>query len=215
MNELVLQNVSASIGGQPLFPAISLTVCPGDVVAIMGPSGAGKSTLLNFVLGQMPSGFTVSGEVRLGPENLQSLPTEHRKIGLVAQDDWLFPHMTVWQNLRFAQPKGLSRSDASEQIMHFLSKAGLQDIAKKRPNQLSGGQRQRVAVLRMLLSKPKAVLLDEPFSKLDQQLRADFRQWCFETLASWQLPALLVTHDVQDIPVRQFWQIDKGDWQNA
>lgn len=215
MNELVLQDVTVALNGQPMFKPVNLTVGASQVVVIMGPSGSGKSTLLNHLLGTLDSKMKPSGQVQLGQQVLNELPTEQRAIGLVAQDDWLFPHMSVWQNLRFAQPRALAKRQAEQQIIEFLNHGGLTGLAQQRPNQLSGGQRQRVAVLRMLLSQPKAVLLDEPFSKLDQQLRQDFRQWCFSVIAQRGLPALLVTHDVQDLPASTYWHIAQGGWCHA
>ncbi|WP_119393765.1 ATP-binding cassette domain-containing protein [Salinibius halmophilus] len=215
MHSLELQNVTTRIGEQALFSAVSLTVAASEVVAVMGPSGVGKSTLLNHILGMLPADITGEGSVLLDGVDIGKLNTEHRGIGLVAQDDWLFPHMTVWQNLKFAQPKSMNRQDGQAQITQYLSEAGLLGLEKHLPSQLSGGQRQRVAVLRMLMAQPKAVLLDEPFSKLDQQLRRDFRHWCFSVLAERSLPALLVSHDPQDVAGLRCWQLDKGDWHHA
>ncbi|TVQ53563.1 MAG: ATP-binding cassette domain-containing protein [Rhodobacteraceae bacterium] len=179
--------------------ALDLTVPPGVAVSVMGPSGVGKSTLLAAIVGAAPPAFAVSGRVLLDGRDVGALPTEARRIGLLFQDDVLFPHLSVGGNLAFALPAALrGRAARRERVAAALAEAGLEGFAERDPATLSGGQRARVAVMRALLAEPRALLLDEPFSRLDAALRASFRRFVFETLAARGLPALLVTHDAED-----------------
>ena len=169
----------------------------GEILTIMGPSGSGKSSLLNWLTGTLPSGFNASGEVWLNGENINNLPAHLRHIGVLYQDALLFSHLSVSGNIAFAMPKG-NKKQRLEKIEHALEQVGLKGMASRHPDNLSGGQQARVALLRMLLSEPKAILLDEPFSKLDTQLRVDTRELVFSQIREHKLPAIMVTHDHSD-----------------
>lgn len=169
----------------------------GEILTIMGPSGSGKSSLLNWLTGTLPSGFNASGEVWLNGENINNLPAHLRHIGVLYQDALLFSHLSVSGNIAFAMPKG-NKKRRLEKIEHALEQVGLKGMANRHPDNLSGGQQARVALLRMLLSEPKAILLDEPFSKLDTQLRVDTRELVFSQIREHKLPAIMVTHDHSD-----------------
>lgn len=169
----------------------------GEILTIMGPSGSGKSSLLNWLTGTLPSGFNASGEVWLNGENINNLPAHLRHIGVLYQDALLFSHLSVSGNIAFAMPKG-NKKQRLEKIEHALEQVGLKGMANRHPDNLSGGQQARVALLRMLLSEPKAILLDEPFSKLDTQLRVDTRELVFSQIREHKLPAIMVTHDHSD-----------------
>ena len=175
---------------------IDATVRAGEVLTIMGPSRSGKSSLLAFIAGFLPPAFTASGQVWLAGHNITALPAEHSRVGLLFQDPLLFPHLSVAGNLRF----GLSQraTDADARIDEALQQIGLAGFARRDPATLSGGQKARVALMRLLLSQPRAVLLDEPFSKLDAGLRHDMRELVFGQLRASRLPTLLVTHDEAD-----------------
>tara|TARA_A100001518_G_scaffold1729_1_gene1655 strand:+ start:2062 stop:2625 length:564 start_codon:yes stop_codon:yes gene_type:complete len=175
---------------------VDATVAPGDVLTVMGPSGSGKSTLLAFIAGFLHSTFTAQGQVRLGDTDVLSLPAEQRGVGLLFQDPLLFPHLSVGGNLRFGLPHRSSQKSA--QIAKALEQVGLAGFEARDPATLSGGQQARVALMRLLLSQPRAVLLDEPFSKLDTALRQEMRALVFGQLREAGLPALLVTHDEAD-----------------
>jgi len=178
---------------------VSLDIRKGEYVAIMGPSGSGKSTLLAYVSGTLAPAFTASGDVGIGAADITQWPPERRGIGILFQDDLLFPHMSVGTNLAFALPadvKGRAARDA--QVADALREAGLPGFEARDPATLSGGQRARVALMRALLARPRALLLDEPFNKLDAQLRSDFRTFVFEHARERRVPILLVTHDEQD-----------------
>ena len=179
--------------------ALDCHVAGGEVVTVMGPSGSGKSTLLAAIVGALPPGFSASGQVRLAGRDLAGLSTADRRIGLLFQDDLLFPHLSVGGNLAFALPPGLRRRSARDAaIAAALVQVGLAGFANRDPATLSGGQRARVALMRTLLAEPQALLLDEPFSRLDAALRDQIRQVVFALARARALPVLLVTHDPGD-----------------
>ena len=181
-----------------LMVQISVSVVPGDVLTVMGASGSGKSSLLAAIIGAAPAAFSVSGGVRLGARDVSGLPPHARRIGILFQDDVLFPHLSVGQNLGFGLPSGQSRAARRDLIDAALVQAGLEGFAGRDPATLSGGQRARVALLRTLLSRPEALLLDEPFSRLDAELRLQFRSFVFSETRRLGLPVILVTHDPDD-----------------
>ena len=192
---LRLEQISIALAGRELL-AVDATISPGEVLTVMGPSGSGKSTLLAYIAGFLDREFTASGGVWLGERNLLSLPAEQRNIGLLFQDPLLFPHLSVGGNLRFGLPR--HQKDKRQQVTQALEQVGLAGFESRDPATLSGGQQSRVALMRLLLSKPRAVLLDEPFSKLDTALRQEMRTLVFSQLREAGLPALLVTHDHED-----------------
>jgi len=197
---LRIDHLSLRRGDQALLHDLSLSVAAGEVVAVTGVSGSGKSTLLNWMIGDLPSAFDASGELWLDQQRCDGLPVEARGIGILFQDDLLFAHLSVGQNLAFALPaavRGAQRRMAVEQTLADMGLAGFHD---RDPATLSGGQRARVSLMRTLLARPRALLLDEPFSKLDAVLRVQFRAFVFEQIEQLQLPTLLVTHDAADVP---------------
>ena len=169
----------------------------GDILTIMGPSGSGKSSLLNWMTGTLPSGLSTTGEVWLHGQNISHLPAHLRHIGVLYQDALLFSHLSVASNIAFAMPKG-NKKQRFEQIADALEQVGLAGMENRHPDSLSGGQQARVALLRTLLSQPKAILLDEPFSKLESQLRAETQQLVFRQIRQHKLPTIMVTHDHSD-----------------
>ena len=196
---LELQKVSINVGGRALLRGLSARVAPGDVLAVMGASGTGKSSLLSWIAGTLDAPFEASGELRLAGKSLAGTPIQQRRIGLLFQDDLLFPHMSVRDNLLFALPAG-ERGQRVATADAALAEAGLAGFGERLPSSLSGGQRSRVSLLRALLADPRALLLDEPFSKLDAALRAQMREFTFATLHERGVPVVLVTHDEADIP---------------
>ncbi|MDQ2044729.1 ATP-binding cassette domain-containing protein [Pseudoalteromonas sp. 20-92] len=180
-----------------LLLSLNEQVNGGEILTIMGPSGSGKSSLLNWLTGTLPSSFKANGEVWLNGQNIDNTPPHLRHIGVLYQDALLFSHLTVAGNIAFAMPKG-NKKQRLEKIAHALEQVGLKDMGNRHPDNLSGGQQARVALLRMLLSEPKAILLDEPFSKLDTQLRVDTRELVFSQIRDHKLPAIMVTHDHSD-----------------
>jgi len=198
MNSLRVDSLELTLpDGTRLCEDLSFSVQPGHVLALMGPSGSGKSTILSWITGTLNPHIKAKGDVWLGDRRLTSLPAEKRELGLMLQQDYLFPHMSVEQNLKFGL-KGGNKAEREKQIEQSLNDAGLAGMAHRNPATLSGGQRARVSLLRTLLSRPTALLLDEPFSRLDVNLREQIRS--FTWTQAKHLPTLLVTHDIADIP---------------
>ena len=195
---LTLAGVAIRAGGRRLFGPLDLTVPPRSVVTVMGASGSGKSSLLAYICGTLDPALTGSGRVAIGDRDVTSLAPEERRIGILFQDDLLFPHMTVGENLAFGLPRAIRGAARRTRIDAALDAADMAGFAGRRPATLSGGQRARVALLRTLLAEPAALLLDEPFAKLDADLRARFRAWVFDRARQRGLPTLLVTHDPDD-----------------
>ena len=190
--------------GRTLVSNLRLEVPPGEVLTLMGPSGCGKSSVLAAIAGTLQavaegqSALDFEGRILLDGQDLTRLPTARRGIGLIFQDDLLFAHLSVAENLLFAIPPGSAsvRQALAEQA---LVEAGLAGYGDRDPATLSGGQRARVALMRALLARPSALLLDEPFSRLDAALRAQFRAFVFEHIRAAGIPAILVTHDRADV----------------
>jgi putative thiamine transport system ATP-binding protein len=196
---LTLSRVRIALGARVLIPPLDLTVAPGAVVTIMGPSGAGKSTLLAWLGGFLDRAFTASGDAQIAGERLIGLPPEQRRLGILFQDDLLFPHLSVGDNIAFGLRRdGRGRDSRRAAVAEALSRAGLEGYAERDPATLSGGQRARVALMRTLVSGPRALLLDEPFGKLDARLRDEVRRFVFDHARAGGLPTLLVTHDEAD-----------------
>ncbi len=185
-------------GADAPFVRLDSHVLPGQVLTVMGPSGSGKSTLLAALIGSLPAGFRLSGAITLNGRAVTGLPTEARRIGILFQDPLLFPHLSVAGNLAFALPRGLRGAARAETIEAALEEAGLGGFGPRDPATLSGGERARVALMRTLLAAPEALLLDEPFSRLDAARRAQIRAFTFATARAHGLPVVLVTHDAQD-----------------
>ena len=206
---LLLENVTISVHGRVLLSDLNARIEPGQVLAVMGASGSGKSSLLAWIAGTLEAPFTARGTLMLGGIDLADTPIQRRRIGMLFQDDMLFPHLSVLGNLLFALPattRAASRFTAGDRQARVrsaeeaLEGAGLGGFGPRLPGSLSGGQRSRVSLLRALLAAPAAILLDEPFSKLDTTLREQMRQFTFASIAARRVPALLVTHDAADVP---------------
>lgn len=195
MSGLDLRQLRVTLRGQVLAE-VTATIAPARVLTVMGPSGSGKSTLLAALIGALPPGFRLSGRLLLNGRDVTALPTQDRRIGLMFQDDVLFPHLSVAQNLGFGLRPGGTRADRLARIGAMLDRIGLSGFGPRDPATLSGGQRARVALARTLLAEPEALLLDEPFSRLDQGLRGQIREMVFDMART--LPVILVTHDPED-----------------
>lgn len=196
---LHLRGVTIAVAGRILIDALDCAVAPGEIVTVMGPSGSGKSTLFDSIGGCLGRAFTATGSIGLNGRDVSRLPAERRRVGVLFQDDLLFPHLTVGDNLAFglaAAVKG--RAARRHRVETSLAAAGLPGFAPRSPATLSGGQRARVALLRTLLAEPEAVLLDEPFGALDADRRAAFRDYVFTQTRARGLPVLLATHDEAD-----------------
>lgn len=195
---LILNSVCLRLEGVPLI-SIDCRIRSGQILTIMGESGSGKSSLLDFIAGFLKPAFQAEGKLLLNGEDLTDRPAQKRHIGLMFQSPLLFPHMSVLQNLMFALPPSIAaRGLRKEAALKALEDVGLAGFAGRDPATLSGGQQTRVALMRTLLADPKALLLDEPFSSLDQTRRADVRELVFRLAREKNLPVLLVTHDQED-----------------
>lgn len=195
---LLLEQVGLWLGERRLLGPLDLAIAPGESATLMGPSGSGKSSLLAFLCGTLDPAFRSQGRVLLDGKDILKLPPERRRLGILFQDDLLFPHLSVAGNLAFGLPQALDRQTRRDRVKAALEEAGLSGFEGRDPATLSGGQRARVALLRMLLSEPRALLLDEPFGRLDAGLRERFRRLVFERARAKMLPVLLVTHDRED-----------------
>lgn len=196
---LELVGIRLRLGDTVLLSGLDLAVTADRVTTLMGPSGCGKSSLLAYVCGSLAPAFAAEGGIFLDGAEITMLPPEKRRVGILFQDDLLFPHMSVGENLAFGLPQEIGGRDRRRRrIEAALAEAGLDGMAARDPATLSGGQRARVAVMRTLLSEPRALLLDEPFSGLDLAMRERFRRFVFEHARSNAIPTLLVTHDPAD-----------------
>ncbi len=195
---LFIDRVSIALNGTPLL-SVDARVAPGEVFTVMGPSGSGKSTLLAFIGGFLDPAFTASGKVFIDETELTSLQAQDRHAGILFQDPLLFPHMSVCGNLTFAIPASVRGATARAAIADdALDGVGLAGAGARDPDTLSGGEKARVALARALLSGPRILLLDEPFSKLDANLRQQMRELVFSRARELALPVVLVTHDEAD-----------------
>ena len=196
MADIVLDGISKAFGRLRVLEALDLVVPDGRTVAIVGPSGCGKTTVLRLIAGFEPAD---SGSIRIGSMVVSGdawVPAHKRGIGYVPQDGGLFPHLTVGRNIAF----GLSRQEATDERLRKLLELVSLDpsLATRRPDELSGGQQQRVSLARAIAIRPRVVLLDEPFSALDTDLRAETRSAVRQVLDRAGATAVLVTHDRDD-----------------
>lgn len=189
---LEIKNIIKDFGGRRVVDDVSLTVMPGQVTCLLGPSGCGKSTTLRIVAGvELQNSGTIHVDGKLVCDTVYRLPPEQRNIGLMFQDFALFPHLTVAQNVAF----GLMGRKPTDRVHDLLAKVGMTRHAADYPHQLSGGEQQRVALARALAPAPQIMLMDEPFSGLDDRLRDDIRDETLEVLKSEGTAVLLVTHE--------------------
>ena len=195
MPKLQLHQVQASHEDQLVVDRVNVTLKKGEIGCLLGPSGCGKTTLLRTIAGLHP---VCGGEIYLDDHLIsseqQTLATEQRHIGMVFQDYALFPHMTVFENIAFGLKKW-SKKEKQERIQQLLKLVGLPDVSERYPHQLSGGQQQRIALARALAPKPKILLMDEPFSGLDVELRESLAREVRGILKAEGIGALMVTHN--------------------
>jgi iron(III) transport system ATP-binding protein len=192
---LAFEQVSRRFGKSEAVNDVSLELAPGEIACLLGPSGCGKTTLLRIAAGiERPSSGRVlfDGEEVAGPNRF--VPPEKRNIGLMFQDFALFPHLTILDNVAFGL-KNLPKADARTIARHALERVGLEAFAASYPHHLSGGEQQRVALARAVVPRPQVMLMDEPFSGLDQRLRESVRAETLTLLRETRASCLLVTHD--------------------
>lgn len=195
---LSLRDIAIRLDGRLLI-ALDAHVAPGETLTVMGPSGSGKSTLLAYIGGFLDPIFQAEGQVRVDGVDLTALPADARHAGILFQDPLLFPHMSVASNIAFALPPDVKgRANRRAIAEKALADVDLAGFGPRDPDTLSGGQKARVALQRVLLSRPRLLLLDEPFAKLDMSLRAQTRRLVFDQARAAKLPVILVTHDTAD-----------------
>lgn len=198
MTQVELKQISKHYQGEqlPAVDQISLTIPSGTIVALLGMSGSGKTTLLKIIAGLLdPS----AGDVCFDGLSVKHLPTERRGAIMVFQNHLLFPHMTVEQNIGFGlKMQGVQRSLLAARVAEMLALIQLPGLGKRKPEQLSGGQQQRVALARALIVEPRLLLLDEPLSNLDANLRDEMRELILRVQRHFGITTLVVTHDQQD-----------------
>ncbi|NCW22670.1 MAG: ABC transporter ATP-binding protein, partial [Actinobacteria bacterium] len=195
---LEINDVSVSFGDTEVLSGISLELESKQLLAVLGASGAGKSTLMRLIAGFDSVGggsIVLDGEIL--SDSLRTVAPERRSIGIVPQDSALFPHLNVSQNIGFGL-SGLSKEAKAERVGELLRLIRMEEFASRMPQELSGGQVQRVALARALAPRPKLVLLDEPFSALDAELRGQLREEVRQVLRAEGATAVLVTHDQEE-----------------
>lgn len=198
MNLLKLDEITVNLGQNTIVSDVSLTLETGEIGCLLGPSGCGKTTLLRAVAGfeRLAGGNIEIGDQRVSNGGAHVEP-EHRGVGMVFQDFALFPHLSVADNISFGL-NGMSSSDKRKRVGELLEHIGLEGYGPRFPHQLSGGQQQRVALARALAPRPRLLLLDEPFSSLDAELRESLATEVRAVLKKENITALLVTHDQQE-----------------
>ena len=193
---LQFDHISVSLSGKPVIDDLAFEVNDGEFVSLLGASGAGKSTTLKVIAGLLPQD---EGSVLFDGEVVDDLPTHKRSTAIVFQDIRLFPNMNVRDNVAFPlKMKGMGRAERRAVADEMLAAVHLPAMGDRRVHELSGGQQQRVALARALAGKPRLLLLDEPFSGLDEQLRGEMRQLVLALHEQFSMTSLMVTHDADE-----------------
>jgi len=198
MRIINLEKISLTLNKLNIIKDISFALNKKEVISIVGPSGAGKSSILRIIAGLVkPSEGYVYFSNKLISSNKNIIPTGQRNIALMFQEDVLFPHLTVYKNIAFGIERTASK-EKEKKVLHYLKEFGLLEKKNYYPSSLSGGEKQRVALARVLITKPKALLMDEPFSNLDNNLRKEICNYTLDTLKKNNIPVILVTHDIEE-----------------
>ena len=193
---VVIENLNLSFGETHVLKGVDLTISDGEFFAFLGPSGSGKSTLLRAIAGFGP---TPTGRILIGGEDIARRPPWKRDVGMVFQSYALWPHMSVRANVAFGlEERKLPKAQINTRVEKALDMVGLADLADRRPSQLSGGQQQRIALARTIVIEPKVLLLDEPLSNLDANLRIQMRREIRELQQKLKLTTIFVTHDQEE-----------------
>ena len=195
---LTIKKASLSFGATPLIHNFSIDIPAGQITLITAPSGCGKSTLLSWISGTQPANLKATGTIYLDDIAVHNLPVEKRHIGMIYQDPLMFPHLTVAGNLAFGLSRDVKGAARSDMIKNTLCAIGMDGLGPQDAMTLSGGQKARLSLMRSLLARPKALLLDEPFSGLDGNTRNDVAKLVKDEIKARGLPALMVSHDPRD-----------------
>lgn len=190
---LRLQNIAAAYGSQSVLEDVTLDVRAGELIALLGRSGCGKTTLLKIVAGLLQP---TRGAVFFDEENFTDVPTQRRGVGVVFQKPLLFPYLNVFDNIAFGlKMRGISKGETKTRVAEALRAVQLEGYESRRSSELSGGQEQRIALARALVTRPRVLLLDEPFSALDAALRGEMRSLVSRLQRESNITTLFVTHD--------------------
>lgn len=193
---LEVNGLFVDIKGQPILKGVDFSVKSGELMGLLGPSGCGKSTLLKAVAGILPP---KSGSILIGGEDMANVPPHKRGAVIVFQDMRLFPNMTALENVAFPiKMRGMPKRQRLEQAEQLMKSVQLCGLERRRINELSGGQQQRVALARALAAQPRLLLLDEPFTALDNELKEEIRALVLELHKKFRTTTVLVTHDRQE-----------------
>ncbi|MBR3974190.1 MAG: ABC transporter ATP-binding protein [Oscillospiraceae bacterium] len=194
--KLEIKNLSAGYDTGAVLKNLSIHVAEGEFLSLLGPSGCGKTTLMKTIAGILPA---QSGTVSLDGRDITNLPIHKRSTVIVFQDMRLFPHQSVAENVAFPlKMLGVSKSERLKKAEELLEKVQMAGFGSRKPSELSGGQQQRIALARALAAEPKLLLLDEPFSALDENLREDMRNLVLQLRQEFQMTVILVTHDREE-----------------
>ncbi|CAI8042682.1 Spermidine/putrescine import ATP-binding protein PotA [Geodia barretti] len=195
-DSVVIEGLSLAYDTTDVLKGIDLRIEPGELFTFLGPSGSGKSTLLRCVAGFGP---TPRGRILIGEHEVTHLPPWRRNVGMVFQSYALWPHMTVYRNVAFGlEERRVPSAEIPRRVEAALDMVGLWELADRRPSQLSGGQQQRVALARTIIVEPRVLLLDEPLSNLDANLRVQMRREILELQRKLKLTTIFVTHDQEE-----------------
>ena len=191
---LEIKNLNFGYSNQNIIENLTFEVQAGEIVALKGVSGAGKSTILRLISGlEEPK----SGSIILDRIDITNVPTYSRDIGYVFQDFALFPHLKIADNLKFGI-SNLSKKVQTKKVLRYAKLFEIEELLKRYPHQISGGQKQRVAIVRSIITEPKVLLLDEPMSALDEDLKVNIRKFLRTILKELKITTIVVTHDKND-----------------
>lgn len=194
--DVVIENLSLSFDKVEVLKGINLTIQPGEFFSFLGPSGSGKSTLLRAIAGFGPA---PKGRVLIAGKDIAQLPPWERNVGMVFQSYALWPHMTIEKNIAFGlEERKVPKHEIKDRVYQALSLVNLEKYANRSPTQLSGGQQQRVALARTIVISPKVLLLDEPLSNLDANLRVQMRKEILSLQRKLNITTIFVTHDQEE-----------------
>ncbi len=198
MSLIDIKNIHLTLNSLEILKNINFSLDKKEVISIVGPSGSGKSSILRIIAGLIkPSSGNILFSNKIISSNKIMVPTGQRSIALMFQEDVLFPHLTVFKNIAF----GIENKPLIEKtklVIGYLEKFGLLEKKESFPSTLSGGEKQRVALARVLITKPKVLLMDEPFSNLDNNLRKEICNYTLSTLKESKIPVIFVTHDIEE-----------------
>lgn len=200
MKTLEVQNLTKrfATSAHPAINQLCFVLEKGEILTLVGPSGCGKTTILRLIAGlERPDSGSIAIDGRVVASQTVFIPPEKRGVGLVFQDHALFPHLTVFENVAFGL-QGRNRQEVQSTVSEMLHLVGLDSLARRYPHALSGGERQRVALARALAPRPVLVLMDEPFSSLDADLRLEMREQVRNILKTTQSTVVFVTHDQEE-----------------